>query len=1069
MLFKEISLIYLYTGKWEGITIRRTRTKLVLVLILLLLFIGAASAQTVGISGSVTTNSPYNYEDSNGATIDVEFSISSDIDVDYDVYVRGFQRATGSHTGDTTQSTTYTESIDIDGGADIPIKVEIYDDTQSYDSDSVAIDFNQPSAPSITVNSAPSDETVSSGGSATKSWDWGVTPDIDHSIDGTTRLDVDGSLAYESVYNGDEGSQSYSHSDSYDGGTYPWEITAEQEYYYDGTQTESTTESGSFTITEESPANFDVTIDSTNSPVTAGNNLEVTGTIHNTGDESDTQTITLSWGGASCDSASISLSGGQSTTETLSCSTGSGDAGDYTAELSSSDNSDSTSITIEPDITFNSFTPSDSATGVSRDTSLATDITEGNGNDVAVTFYWGNDTEIGRVPPSGYTGDGEFTKGLDSDLEYGTTYNWYTVAENEHGGTKTSGTKSFTTESAPPDPANFQVSITGTNSPVTEGETLEVTASIDNTGDESDTQTISLDVLGEACDSTSVSLNGGASTSETLTCGTSDGDAGTHTATVSSSDDSDSTSITVEEYTAPANFSVDITSFDWEVTEGDTATFTADIENTGDESGTQTVELYYEDESTVDDSTSVSLNGGQSTTETFSYTTQDGDAGTRQFTVQSENDSDTVGVTVNAPAEFNVSILSTNDPVTEGEQLVVETQVENVGDEPGEQDVDLEFNTQVVDTAAITLDSGGSTTENLTYTTQSGDAGSQSITVQSEDDTASSTVTVEELRSDEASFALRSPFNGATFEEDNTVTFDVGVTADFAGDVHIVVDGNSAFNDTYNGSGITADYTYSSTFSPDTHTWYAQLVESDGTIHNSSEQGFSVVSSTSNDDSGSTGGLPSSSSDDDDDEEILVRFADTQLSAPYESKIERSFVIENYGRESTTVTLERNDESPGCEYVMIQESVDGDAFGSGGEYTLRPSTDVITDAYVERVAVRIDMPNADTFADTAEDGKLRCGFETSATNGGIEDLTVTVEPGRDVFAVIDEWVSARTDIVLFKERTQCLDVETLLQDGPEACPDDEVLTHRWPTRFTWSVLFLLLLVAGGSWMVRRYY
>ncbi|NUB91111.1 hypothetical protein HT576_08765 [Haloterrigena sp. SYSU A121-1] len=1009
----------------------------------------------------------FNYENDDGAEIDVEFGISSSVDVSYEVFVRGSTRASGTHTGQGS-SVSYTETMQIDGGADIPVKVEIYDDTQSYDSDSASIDFNEPSAPSITVNSAPSDETVSSGGSATKSWDWSVTPDTDHNIDGTTKLDVDSSLAYESVLYGDEGSQSYSHSDSYDSGTYPWEITAEQEYYYDGTKTVSNTESGSFTITEEDPANFDVTIDSTNSPVTAGNNLEVTGTIHNTGDESDTQTITLSWGGASCDSTDVSLSGGESTTKTLSCSTGSGDAGDYTAELSSSDDSDSTSITIEPDITFNSFTPSDGATGVSRDTSLSTNITEGNGNNVAVTFYWGNDTEIGRVPSSGYTGDGEFTKSIDGDLEYDTTYDWYAVAENEHGGTKTSSTKSFTTESAPPDPANFQVSITGTNSPVTEGETLEVTASIDNTGDESDTQTISLDVLGGTCDSTSVSLNGGSSTSETLTCSTSDGDAGDHTATVSSNDDSDSTSVTVEEYTAPANFTVDITDFDWEVTEGDTASFTADIENVGGQSDTQTVELYYEDESTVVDSTSVTLDGGQSTTETFSYTTQDGDAGTRQFTVQSQNDSDTVGVTINAPAEFNVSIASTNDPVTEGEQIVVESQVENVGDEPGEQDVNLEFDTQTVDTETITLDSGDTTTENLTYTTESGDAGDQTVTVSSDDDSASTTVTVEELGSGEASFSLRSPFDGATFEEGDTVTFDVGVTADFPGNVSIIVADNTIFTDEYTQNGSTVDYTYNDSFSSGTYPWHVQLVADDGTVHNSSEQGFSVVSSGSNDGSGGTGS-PSSPSDDDDDEEILVRFDDTQFSAPYESEIERSFVIENYGRESTTVTLEKDSESAGCDYLEVQESVDGDAFGSRGEYTLRPSTDVITDAYVERVDVRIDMPDADTFSDVAEDGSLRCGFETEVSNGGVDDLTVTVAPGRDVFAVIDEWVASRTDIVLFKERSQCLDVETLLQDGPDACPDDEVITHRWPTRFTWSVLFLLLLLAGGGWLVRRYY
>jgi len=93
-------------------------------------------------------------------------------------------------------------------------------------------------------------------------------------------------------------------------------------------------------------------------------------------------------------------------------------------------------------------------------------------------------------------------------------------------------------------PAAFAVGIVETNTPV-EGEQLNVTASINNTGDVGDTQTVTLDVSVLGTDSTSVTLGGGNSTNLTLSVGTSAGDAGSYTAAVSSDDDTDNTTATV--------------------------------------------------------------------------------------------------------------------------------------------------------------------------------------------------------------------------------------------------------------------------------------------------------------------------------------------------------------------------------------------------------------------------------------------------------------------------------------------------------------------------------------------
>ncbi len=100
---------------------------------------------------------------------------------------------------------------------------------------------------------------------------------------------------------------------------------------------------------ETEPSNFEVSIDSTNSPVEEGDTLTVTGTIENTGVESDTQTITATVSGIGSVTETVSVDGGDSRTETVSVPTGIGDAGTYTLTVSSDDDSDTTEVTVQSD------------------------------------------------------------------------------------------------------------------------------------------------------------------------------------------------------------------------------------------------------------------------------------------------------------------------------------------------------------------------------------------------------------------------------------------------------------------------------------------------------------------------------------------------------------------------------------------------------------------------------------------------------------------------------------------------------------------------------------------------
>jgi PGF-CTERM protein len=107
------------------------------------------------------------------------------------------------------------------------------------------------------------------------------------------------------------------------------------------------------------------------------------------------------------------------------------------------------------------------------------------------------------------------------------------------------------------------------------------------------------------------------------------------------------------------------------------------------------------------------------------------------------DDAASANVTVLAPAEFAVSIVSTNSPVQERETLNVTATVTNEGDVQGTETVDLSVNGTVVDSTSLTVAGGASRTIDLSWTPASGDAGSYTVTLASANDSASSAVTVD--------------------------------------------------------------------------------------------------------------------------------------------------------------------------------------------------------------------------------------------------------------------------------------------------------------------------------------
>ncbi|MEF8854591.1 MAG: CARDB domain-containing protein, partial [Haloarculaceae archaeon] len=409
------------------------------------------------------------------------------------------------------------------------------------------------------------------------------------------------------------------------------------------------------------PPNFEVVMDSTNSPVTVGQSLDVRATVTNTGEQSASQEIGLVVGARQRDSTSLTLARDEWATVKLSWQTRSGHAGGYTAVVASDDSAASRSVRVEE----------------------------------------------------------------------------------------------------PPAPANFDVSIESTTSPVTEGQTLDVTATVTNTGDKSDSQDIDLGIGGSHVDSTALALDPGEKTTVTLSWETASGDVGDHESTVTSDDTTARGTVLVEpETTTPTTTTTTTTtptttvetttrqtdvppdqpqvdlridSTSSPVAAGSPLDVEVTITNRGD--GETTDEVVLSLGGDREDSRSISLGGGESRTLTLTWQTGSGDAGeyTAVVASSSETAEDSVVVRESDGGGFDVEIESTTAPESEGDPLSVTARISNTGPTTDTQVVKMAVNGDERASNRLSLAPGDNQRVSFSYDPSS-DGSKPTIEVWSEDD-----------------------------------------------------------------------------------------------------------------------------------------------------------------------------------------------------------------------------------------------------------------------------------------------------------------------------------------------
>lgn len=288
-------------------------------------------------------------------------------------------------------------------------------------------------------------------------------------------------------------------------------------------------------ITDQSPA-FQINSVSTNTPVTAGQPLEVTVDVENVGDTSGERIVSLeNFDGTAVDTEIENLSVDETATVTLEWDTSgvAPDSGDVT--VVTQNDTESTRVTVEPrpeaDLKIASFDPADAARagnpfrvrpelenqGDAEATGVPIALTvtdQDTGNTVA-----GDRITVGEIEPGE-----QVTLGVDTsttplrwDIPSNAPLGEYDLELSFAGGSQD--------ESVTVQPAltTLNVSIANTNGPVIAGEKLDVVAEIENTGTE--TQTANVVLKDASADSTvdiafDVEISGGASKVVELTWAT---------------------------------------------------------------------------------------------------------------------------------------------------------------------------------------------------------------------------------------------------------------------------------------------------------------------------------------------------------------------------------------------------------------------------------------------------------------------------------------------------------------------------------------------------------------------
>ncbi|MFA9427898.1 CARDB domain-containing protein [Natronorubrum sp. A-ect3] len=370
-----------------------------------------------------------------------------------------------------------------------------------------------------------------------------------------------------------------------------WETSEDDSGTYNLTvETDDTKDETTLTVTEPPEPFFDVVIDQTPDAITASENATVNATIENTGEADGSQDVGLYDDDTTLDAQHVELASNETTDVSLTWETSEDDAGTYDLAVETANDTATTQLeVIEPahfavDLEVNET--------IGQGEELAIDaIVENTGDEKATQTVTLESSEYGETVSDEITLEGGDSEPVNTTVTIpadATLGELLIEAETEDDtDTQTVDIVSNT---------DYTVEITDTTAPVTAGETIKVDALIENEGIGVHEQSVAFTVGSETVDNQSIELEEDETKPVTFEYETADDDTPGVSLGVSTDDDIETTTERVRE-AQPATFEVSDLDVPDTATQGETVTATATIENVGDRTGDDIVELYFDGDS----------------------------------------------------------------------------------------------------------------------------------------------------------------------------------------------------------------------------------------------------------------------------------------------------------------------------------------------------------------------------------------------------------------------------------------------------------------------------------------
>lgn len=476
----------------------------------------------------------------------------------------------------------------------------------------------------------------------------------------------------------------------------------------------ATASDGAGTVTVQTPAEFDITgLDVVEDPVTAGEEIELEVTVENVATETDDTTVTVRFDGdrrAEFETNELGENAEQTVTGTIE--TDEGDIGHRTVRASTGDDSETEGVSVEAPAEFvvsvDDIDPADPIAGE-----------DGIEIDVDVTNVGGVEATQEVALRVGETeNEQEFTlDGGESDTAE------FTIDEiGEPGPSEVTAQSEDTSQTAMIDvrePANLVTEIVEVTDPVRSDEPLTVGVSVYNAGEaDSDDAEVDLFVDGTEVATENVdtlSPGDGEFVSIEHDALDTDDEGSVLDVRAETRDTEDDATADVVAPPEDALFRVDAFNLDGEVLRDDGETLDVDtwIENAGERTGTQDVDLVVSGE-TVATATVEDIGAGDVQAISFEVDATELSAGERTVAVETDDRvrERTTLVRDPEPAQFDVTVDDRPDEFS-GATNEVDVTVRNLGDETDTQTIELDLevaDVQFTDSEEVTLDARESET-----------------------------------------------------------------------------------------------------------------------------------------------------------------------------------------------------------------------------------------------------------------------------------------------------------------------------------------------------------------------